>query len=324
LVVIGLLVVAAVAWFQPWRAADPPPVVPAPAPVAGSPAAPAPGAPATPPPVAPGTPADATPVRIASRADLAALLAARGLDPDRALADLAAWRERLGFLGPDELTGVTAADARSLYYANLDDATLRGLAGSGDVAAVQTLASRNLPANAGAAIDGYADAAAAGSAAAMLAASEVLRSLAQLPADGVGIEPKLAAELLRLRRGDATRDLRADALAWTLAAVRQYGPGAIDQGTLRWIEVQSEQLAPETVATACGQSLALFADLNARGAPREPLPAAFYSEANVYGRLPCQDSAAPVAPPAELARCGETRTRNQFGQDFAVWTCPTN
>jgi hypothetical protein len=90
------------------------------------------------------------------------------------------------------------------------------------------------------------------------------------------------------------------------------------------MEVQREQLAPETLALACGQSLAIFADLNARGAPRDALPPVLTSENEVYARLPCQDSAAPIAPPAELARCASTPVRNQFGQTFAVWTCPNN
>jgi hypothetical protein len=321
-----LLGISALAWFQPWRAAPvPPPAAPAPA----APAAPAVPATDPAPPAATNRPAvpvgqPAGPVPIGSMAELAALLEARGLRPDDAIAAYREWREALGFIGPDDLTGVIAGESRLDYYRNLDTATLRNLASGGDAVAAQLVADLQLDDNVFGAIRGYREAAGLGSAQAMLAVASTLRGLAQFPADGVGIDPKLAAGLLDLRRGDPGRDLRADAMAWALAAARQYGPAAVDQSTFRWLEVQAEQLPAETVALACGQSLAIMAELNAQGAPRSSLPPVLTGEADFYARLPCGDSPVPVTPPPELARCETIAARNRFGQPFAVWTCPGN
>ncbi len=326
IVLAVLLGISALAWFQPWRTGPvPPPAAPtgtAPAPAAE----PAPDlAPAATPP-APTAPAGKPPgpVPIGSAADLAALLESRGLRAEEAIAAYREWREAHGFIGPDDLTGVVAGQSRLDYYRTFDTATLRNLAAGGDAVAAQLVADFQLDDNVFDAIRGYRDAAGLGSAQAMLSVASTLRGLAQFPADGVGIDPKLAAGLLDLRRGDPGRDLRADAMAWALAAARQYGPAAVDQSTFRWLEVQAEQLPAETVALACGQSLAIMADLNARGASRSSLPPVLTGEADFYARLPCGDSPVPVTPPPELARCETIAARNRFGQPFSVWTCPGN
>ena len=260
------------------------------------------------------------------RDDLAALLKARGLDPDRAIADLQAWRERRGFLGPDpmNLTGLAQGQSRGEYYATLDPATLANLAASGDVGALQTLAGSRLQKDPAGAIEDYSRAAELGSAASMLAISSTMRALAQFPADGVGVEEKLAAQLRRLRGGDQSRDLRGDALAWSLAAVRQYGPAVIDRSTLAWIETSARDLPADTVTRACGQSLAIMADLTARGAPAGDLPPVFSTEQGLYDRLPCGKSPVPISPPTDIEQCESSEARDLFGQPVSVWTCRGN
>ncbi|MBL8226365.1 MAG: hypothetical protein JNM50_13660 [Chromatiales bacterium] len=328
-VVALLLLVAALAWLQPWRqsAPEPEPVVaapPAPAPPPAPATAPEPAV-QRPPPKA-SSPAPATGASLRGRDDLAALLKARGLDPDRAIADLQAWRERRGFLGPDpmNLTGLTPGQSRGEYYATLDPATLANLAASGDVGALQTLAGNRLQKDPAGAIEDYSRAAGQGSAAAMLAISSTMRALAQFPADGVGVDEQLADQLRRVRGGDQSRDLRGDALAWSLAAVRQYGPGVIDRSTLAWIETSARDLPAETVTRACGQSLAIMADLTARGAPAGDLPPVFGTEQGLYDRLPCGSSPVPISPPAGIERCEATEARDLFGQPVSVWTCRGN
>jgi hypothetical protein len=327
IVVAALLLVAALASLQPWRSDEPAPTVapaalPVPPPAAAIPA-PQPVVPArrvSQPNVPTGD------VRLRGREDLAALLTARGLDPDQSIAALQAWRESRGFFGPDalNLTGLAPGNTRSDYYTSLDLATLRALADSGDLGAVQAVADRSLADDPLAAIDGYRRAAGLGSAAAMLAISSTLRSLAQFPTGEGQMEERLAAQLRQLRGSEPDRDLRTDALAWSLAAVRQYGPAVADRGTLAWVEATASALPPDTVTRACGQSLAIMADLAARGAPGADLPPVFSAEANVYERLPCRDTPAPVSPPADISRCEPTAARDQFGQPVAVWTCRGN
>jgi hypothetical protein len=326
-VVLLLLLVATLAWLQPWRrsspepepvVAAPPAPVPAPAPaVATEPARPAPQA------GAPAPPAEAS---VRGRDDLVALLKARGLDPDRALADLQAWRERRGFLGPDpmNLTGLAPGQSRAEYYATLDPATLASLAASGDVGALQTLAGSRMQKDPAGAIEDYRRAAGQGSAAAMLAISSALRAFSRFPASGEGIDAGIAEQMRLLRGGDQTRDLRGDALAWSLAAVRQYGPGVIDRSTLAWIETSARDLPADTVTRACGQSLAIMADLTARGAPTGDLPPVFGTEQGLYDRLPCGTSPVPISPPAGIEQCESTPARDAFGQPLSVWTCRGN
>jgi hypothetical protein len=330
-VVALLLLVAALAWLQPWRQARPEPEpvaaalpAPAPAPEPAPAAVPPPTTRRAPPPVtAPAPPAEAS---VRDRSDLVALLEARGLDPERAIADLQAWRERRGFLGPDpmNLTGLAPGESRGEYYATLDPATLANLAASGDVGALQTLAGSKLRKDPAGAIADYSRAAGLGSAAAMLAISSAMRGLAQFPADGVGVDEELAAQLRRLRGGDQTRDLRGDALAWSLAAIRQYGPGVIDRSTLAWIETSARDLPADTVTRACGQSLAIMADLTARGAPPGDLPPVFSTEPGLYDRVPCGKSPVPISPPPDIDQCESTAARDRFGQPVTVWTCRGN
>lgn len=248
------------------------------------------------------------------------------MDPDRAIADLQAWRERRGFLGPDEmnLTGVPPGQSRAEYYATLDAATLASLAASGDPGALQTVAGSRLQDDPVGAIEDYRRAAALGSAAAMLAVSSALRAYATFPTSADAIDGTVAEQMRRLRGDDPTRDLRGDALAWSLAAVRQYGPGVIDRSTLAWIETSARDLPADTVTRACGQSLAIMADLAARGAPTDDLPPVFGTESRLYERLPCGASPVPITPPASLGQCESTASRDRFGQPVTVWTCRGN
>jgi hypothetical protein len=326
MVVAGLLLVAALAWLRPWQQAgtapDVPPAAlpPAPAPMAMP--APLPAAPAR----ATGPKVPTGEVRLGGRDDLAALIKARGLDPDQSIAALQAWRESRGFFGADalNLTGLVPGNTRSEYYANLDLATLRALADGGELGAVQALADRSLESDPVGAIEGYRRAAGLGSAAAMLAISSTLRSLAQFPTAEGQLDEPLAGQLRKLRGNEPGRDLRTDALAWSLAAVRQHGPAVADRSTLAWIEATTRTLPADTVTRACGQSLAIMADLAASGTPGGDLPPVFSTEANVYDRLPCGDSPVPVSAPAGLGRCESLPARDPFGQPVAVWTCRGN
>lgn len=322
LAVVALLVaVSLLGWFQPWRPGPTPAPFPAPRPTVATPAPPPLPQVTTAEPEA-AAPVPPTPATIRDAGELAAFLAARGLDPERALAELAAWRARRGFAGAEPHTGL-ATDPGATDYVALDPGTLAALAANGEAGAVAQLALRRLPADPAGAIDGLADAAALGSAAALLEIGGILEDLAALPAGGSG-DAGVDARIAGLRGGDPGRDLRIDALAWRLASVRLYGPGIIDRSQLVRLEESPAELGAEAVAIACGQSLAIMADLGARGAPRGDLPPAFISEPGVYARLPCGDSAVPIAPPAAIERCPRTRVRDGNGQTFVVWTCRDN
>ena len=315
LAVVALLVVVSVlGWYQPWSTAPVPGAVPPPRPAPPPPVAPAPEPVAAPVP-ATDVAAEAPPATIRDEADLAAFLTARGIRADQAIAELRAWRARRGFAGPDPRTGLAPEGAAD--YAALDEATLAGLAAGGDASAVQALAYRKLPGDPFGALEGLRAAAALGSAAALLEIGAVIGTLAELPPDAIDADPTLRQRVRELKREDPAHDLRIDALAWRLAAARQYGPAVLDGAQVGDIEAAAADLGPDAVATACAQSLAIMAGLGAR----DPLPAVFPGEVGVYRRLPCGDSAAPIVPPAGTANCPRTRVLDRNGQPFALWTC---
>ena len=283
----------------------PAPVAPATAIAPQAPAAPAPvGAGIIPPPaagIAP-TPAPATLVNVSDRDELIRILNARGLDGEKLLAGYQEWRVTHGFLGADLLAGVSAEDAPAQVYAAMTRDTQKTLADSGDLGAIQAYAAGTLPGDPFTAIEYYSRASKLGSAAAMGEISAILAAIG----DGTG------------------RDLRKDAVAWTLASIRQYGPMLATPRNMALMEELGRNPDKDQITITCGRSLAILADLSAATSARNggSLPPVFVAEKSLYDRLPCRDTPAPVTPPRALAACAATPARNAAGQPVELWICP--
>jgi TPR repeat protein len=273
----------------------------------------------------PGTAALAPP-RISTREEFIRALEAGGRNGEKLLAAYQDWRVARGYLGADPLTGVTAENAPSQVYAAMDRATQKSLADSGDLGAMQAYAAGSLSTDPVTAIEYYGRAAEQGSAAAMVEIAAVLASIEATNPGGPGTDPTFPQRLLALRGGDPGRDLRLDAAAWTLAAIRQHGPAVATPAGLTLAQELERSPDPAALTMACGKSLAILADLSAANAGRDTsaLPPVFVAEQDLYGRLPCRDTPAPVMPPRALAGCSSSPAIGNASQPIELWICAEN
>lgn len=291
---------------------------PAPAPARGEQP---PAAPGNKPGVAPGTPP-----RLSTRDEFVQALEARGLDGERLLAAYRDWRVARGYLGADPLSGITAENAPSQVYAAMDRATQKSLADSGDLGAMQAYAAGSLPGDPALAAEYYGRAAEMGSAAAMVEMADVLADIEAQNPGGPGNDPTYPQRLLALRGGDPNRDLRLDAAAWALAAIRQHGPIVATPASLALTQELERSSDEAALAIACGRSLAILADLSASSAGRDTsaLPPVFVAEKGLYERLPCRDTPAPVMPPRALERCAPSPAVGSSNRPVELWICEEN
>jgi TPR repeat protein len=254
------------------------------------------------------------------------VLKARGLDAEKMIAGYRDWRVARGFLGPDPLAGIITENAAAQIYAAMDRSTQKALADTGDLGAIQAYAAGSLPGDPFTALKYYGHASELGSAAAMAQVASILSDFGSLqPGAGQNDRP-FADKLLALRGGNPNRDLRQDAVAWTLASIRQYGPILATPANMELVG-DLESNPDEAVAMAiCGQSLAILASLSAATAGKDTatLPPVFVTEKNLYDRLPCRDTPAPVTPPRALEACTSSPAIGSNDQPVELWICPEN
>lgn len=320
----ALFAVGALVWLMS-ASRDAPAPAPAPAAVREAPPPAAP-LPVREPPAAPATaprPAPGAPPRITNRDEFVQALKAGGRDGEKLLAAYRDWRVARGYLGADALTGVTAENAPSQVYAAMDRATQKSLADSGDLGAIQAYAAGSLPGDPFTALEYYGRASELGSAAAMEAMASILADLGAMELSDVQNDRPFADKLLDLRGGDPDRDLRQDAVAWTLAAIRLHGPIVATPGNLELVEGLGRSPDKAFLAAICGRSLAILADLSAAGGGRSSgsLPPAFLAEKNLYERLPCRDTPAPVTPPRALENCSSSPAVGSSNRPLELWIC---
>jgi TPR repeat protein len=196
----------------------------------------------------------------------------------------------------------------------MDRATLKSLAAGGDLGAIQAYAAGSLPDDPLTAMEYYGQASRLGSVAAMGEIARILTAFGQ---------PGATDPLRPLRDGEPDRDLRPDAVAWTLAAIRQYGPLAVTPDALEKVDDLVVNPNDTAVITTCGRSLAILADLSAAGAGRNSstLPPVFLAERDLYARLPCGNTPAPVMPPRALQDCAASPAVGGAGQPIELWIC---
>ena len=267
-----------------------------------------------------------TPPRISTRDEFIRALNAAGRDGEKLLAAYRDWRTARGYLGADSLTGVTAEGAPSEVYAAMDRATQKSLADAGDLGAMQAYAAGSLPGDPVTAVEYYGRAAEMGSAAAMAEIADVLSDIADQDPGGPGNDPTFPGRLLALRGSDPNRDLRLDAAAWALAAIRQHGPIVATPASLALTQELERNPDKALLTAVCGKSLAILADLSAANTGRDTtsLPPAFVAEKDLYARLPCRDTPAPVTPPRTLERCAPTPAVGGNNQPVDLWICEEN
>jgi hypothetical protein len=208
----------------------------------------------------------------------------------------------------------------------MDRDTQKSLADSGDLGAIQAYAAGSLPGDPFTALKYYGRASELGSAAAMAEVASILADLGD-PQPGAGQnDPSFAERVLALRGGNPDRDLRLDAMAWTLASIRQYGPIVATDANLALVEDLEGGSDGVITATVCGQSLAILANLSAATAGKDTgtLPPVFVTEKGLYDRLPCQDTPAPVTQPRALAACSSSPAAGSNNQPVELWICPAN
>ena len=270
------------------------------------------------------TPAPAPLVNVSNRDELIRALNARGLDGETLLAGYQEWRVAHGFLDADVLAGVSAEDAPAQVYATMTRDTQKSLADSGELGAIQAYAAGSLPGDPFTAVEYYGRASKLGSAAAMGEISAILAAIGGFDPGSAPNDRTAADKLLALRGGDAGRDLGKDAAAWTLASIRQYGPMLASPRDLAQLEELGRNPDKNAITITCGRSLAILADLSAAASGRSSasLPPVFVAGKNLYERLPCQDTPAPVMPPRALAACSASPARNGAGQPVDLWICP--
>ena len=268
----------------------------------------------------------ATPLNVSNRDELIRALNARGLDGEKLLASYQEWRTAHGFLDADPLAGISPENALARVYAAMTRDTQKTLADSGDLGAIQAYAAGSLPGDPFTAIEYYGRASKLGSAAAMEEIAAILGTIGGFGPGSPANDPVGAEKLLALRGGDAGRDLRKDAAAWALASIRQYGPLLASDKNMALVEELARNPDKDLITITCGRSLAILADLSAALSGRNSgsLPPVFVAEENLYGRLPCQDTPAPVMPPRALASCTASPARNGAGQPVELWICPEN
>lgn len=323
----ALFAVGALVWLLAGNRDAP---APAPAPVAARdvapPAAPAAASEPIAAPASAPAPVPGAPPRISTRDEFVRALEAGGRDGEKLLAAYRDWRTARGYLGADPLTGVTPENAPSQVYAAMDRATQKSLADSGDLGAIQAYAAGSLPGDPFTAVEYYGRASALGSAAAMEAIAAILADIGAMEYGDVLNDRPFADKLLELRGGDPDRDLRQDAVAWTLAAIRLHGPIVATPANLELVEGLGRSPDKAFLAAICGRSLAILADLSAASAGRGSgsLPPAFLAEKNLYERLPCRDTPAPVTPPRALEACTSSPALGSSNQPVELWICEEN
>lgn len=263
-----------------------------------------------------------------SRAELAALLASRDLNPDRLINDWQAWRMARGFFAASDFTGVSRENSTAELYARMDDVTLAQMGEAGELGALQEEAARREAVDSIGALSRYMAAAQQGSAAAMFGASRALLGVAALQGEDTSADPELATTLREWRNMDGSTDIRQEALAWALAAVRTDGAAVLEGSRLQQIESLARELDEEQLRMACAESLAYFGGYRGRdggsGIPRGMPPPVFVTAKGVYKRLPCGDTAAPITPPRRMQNCQSIPAQDARKQAVEVWICPEN
>ncbi len=276
--------------------------------------------------------ADATSERLAANNDPRSVISdytsfitalqARGVDGSAALQGTATWLQARGFLGADPLLGIDERSAPLVYYESLDDDTLAGLSKSGDLAAAQVQASRLALENPAAAEVLYAQAAAGGSAYAMLQLSSLWDTWYAIQASGL-VASDDRSELLPAGESDA----RIRAFAYAMAALRDVGPPLFSEALLNRAGNMYRQIPQAQREAACNESERVYIDLSiqrrTRGLPpiRSEPPPVFLTVAEANRALPCAETGIDYSTTLDLTDCRNESVVGPGNSDRELYIC---
>lgn len=251
------------------------------------------------------------------------LLAEKGLDADKAIEQYRNWRFVRGFLGVDVQLGIGYDDAPARYFETLVDDVLAAAASDEEIGALQELAARSIDTDLPGSIDLYRRAATQGSTHAMLQIAWVMDAFGEVAQARASQDRGNGDPLHFLQQYSASGDLKLEAIAWVLAAIRDGGASVARPDVLGWIEASDALLFDR----ACEQSIDIMikVGLSRRAAGRDPVsldpPPVFMRPADLYDRLPCKNSVVPIEPLVEAEECVVSPVVNARGSARQLWIC---
>jgi len=280
-----------------------------------------------PPDIAAAEPADAGLPVIRNRADLVAFLDGLGFDGDDLVSEAAQWRQRAGFNEPDVLLGDGRRTAPSVYYESLDHESLKALSTSGDAAATQELAEREMLADPFSAAEIFETAINQGSTRAIIQLASLIDTLSMVRGIQFREDREFRRKLTAFQKNLWGNMLPIEALAYAILAVRDGGVAITNRKLLDWIDTLNDRVQPFQREVACRLSTQMLLEAagqrRARG--RAPLlstmPPVFVTVPDVTDRLPCQDGDYPIDRLAGAESCAIEAARDAAGRPIAVWIC---
>ncbi len=251
------------------------------------------------------------------------LLSEKGLDAANAIEQYRNWRHMRGFLGIDVRLGIGYDDAPARYFETLDDDVLADAVTTEDIGALQELAARNINTDPLVTVDLYRRAAIRGSTNAMLQIAWLMDAFGEV-AQAKSLQDRgYGGQLQRLQQYSVSGDLKLEAMAWVLAAIRDGGASVARPDVLGWIEASDSLLLDR----ACEQSVDIMikVGLSRRAVGRDPVslqpPPVFMRPADLYDQLPCKDSGAPIEPLVDAEECVVFPVANSRGEARQLWIC---
>lgn len=273
------------------------------------------------PPPDPGLP------RIDSHAALIRFLDDRGLN-GRLMVDQAAdWYAARGYLGANELLGITPDEARNTYYDTLDDATLKSLSDAGDAAATQTLARVAMFLDPFEALSLYEKATSQGSVYAVIKVADTLSILADGWLAGAAVNPDFVRRLGELRNDVPNKNMHTEAYATMLSVIGDGGAPVVDTELLNWATWLEERTPQRSLEYACKRSADI---LVANGAARrangvDPVsmtpPPVFLSPPDSDARMPCAATGYPIVSLMNVDECATEPIIDHTGKEAVLRIC---
>ena len=267
--------------------------------------------------------------RITTHAELITHLDERGHN-GRLLVDQAAgWYGARGYLGANELLGVTNDNSPAAYYETLDLPTLRAMSESGDAGATQSMARLAMFSDPFGALDLYRKAVGQGSVYAGIKIADSLSFFAETKRGGDRYFQKKIRELQRaIPEEQRGHNLRIEAYATLLAAMGDGGPPVIDAEILDWSTSLGSKIPASGVESACRRSAEIVAEngVARRANGIAPLstqpPPVFLSPSDRELRMPCATTGYPIVAMMNLSDCTQESVIGPDGTESLLHICP--
>lgn len=283
------------------------------------------GSPREPPPRIADPNAPAHP-RIATTADLRAILIAHGIDAATALDGYTDWSDARGFTGANRLFGTVNSGPVDTFAAD-DAIQLRARSDAGDATATQALAAQLLFTDPFSAIELFGKAAEQGSTFALLRIASLLEALDTASSDNPAEDPGQQQRVENLAKRGVGNNLQLTALGYLVTAVRDGGTPIVDPALLAWLDrLQNEATRDELIAV-CAWSERTLLEIAGNRARRgkSPVttnaPPVFLTIPRSADRLPCRRTAYAIENLLDLTHCTVTTVRNASDEDLDLYIC---